>query len=116
MTENRMAGRNLREQADQQRRQPTRQTVNKTSALAYLHNAHPERQNTRQAQRNLKSRLGIVERTVHDCRKNIRVPQQKLHSRNEKSNGKKANPNIVENHKPILFLFTRKGHPEQVPC
>ena len=102
VAEHGMSGGNLREEPHHEGREPACQHVDQSTPLAYLHNAHPEREHARQSERNLEGSLGIVESTVHNGREDVRVTQHKLHRSNQKSDGKEANPNVVQDHFIVL--------------
>ena len=99
VAEDGMPSRYLRKEAHHERRQPAGQDVHQSALLPYLHYAHPEREHARQPEGNLEGSLGIVESAVHNGGEDVGVSQQELHSSNEESDGKEANPNVVQDHK-----------------
>ena len=91
-----MVLRNVREEFGEDWTENARQHIDRSGSLAYLHDAKPQGQYAREAQRGLKSGLGRVEGGLYHVGEYLRVAHEaQFHQPKEEGNDEIGYPNVI---------------------
>ena len=91
-----MAGRNVGENAAEERRHQTPEKLDQPAALADFHHPQPQAHDADQAERNVEAGLGRVEQPVQYPREDIEVALQQLRQRRDKADEDEGDPDSIE--------------------